>query len=158
MVGYFGHRDYKLLEREMGWMFRLRDVIFEEEMAHRTLPDDRTGNVTNLYDVFAIDTTEGPITPQTTPDASNNSATSQLDPTDKACNQGHGSNAIKPWRSSRLAAKHNMALELQKENLIDDTDDPESEEEMYASMPSALSVTTNNTDNLWIPKSYSEAT
>jgi len=34
LIGYFGHKSYKLLNRITGAIFRSKDVIFEEEMTH----------------------------------------------------------------------------------------------------------------------------
>jgi len=34
LIGYFGHKSYKLLNRTTGAIFRSKDVIFEEEMTH----------------------------------------------------------------------------------------------------------------------------
>jgi Reverse transcriptase (RNA-dependent DNA polymerase) len=43
LLGYFGRDGYRLLDRSTGRIFRSRDVIFEEGVAHRTLD---TGSLT----------------------------------------------------------------------------------------------------------------
>jgi hypothetical protein len=40
LLGYFGRDGYRLLDRSSGRIFRSRDVIFEEGVAHRTLEPD----------------------------------------------------------------------------------------------------------------------
>ena len=38
LIGYFGRDAYRLLDRSTGWIYRSRDVIFEEGLGHCTLP------------------------------------------------------------------------------------------------------------------------
>lgn len=52
LVGYFMRGDYKLLKRETGQIFRSRNVIFEEGVPHRTLPDNRIGEAADIYEIF----------------------------------------------------------------------------------------------------------
>ena len=37
-----------------GQMFRARDVVFEEGVAHRTLPDSRNGPPADLFEILDI--------------------------------------------------------------------------------------------------------
>ena len=153
LVSYFGAGDYKLLEHASGRIFRSHDVVFEEGAMHCTLPDDRTGMAADLFDVFDVPSLDSSNTPEVLPFLES--------PTHSLPSPAVTAPApvAAPHRSARLAEKKDKAMSpLPNEDPIalDDTD-PESKEETFAAMPGALSLRTADADELWIPKSYSEA-
>ncbi|KAF5376302.1 hypothetical protein D9615_008480 [Tricholomella constricta] len=59
LIGYFGHGDYKILDRSTGHIFRSHDIIFEEGRASRTLSDEGDDDGTDA----PIETADRPATP-----------------------------------------------------------------------------------------------
>lgn len=145
LVGYFGMGDYKLLERGSGRMFRSRDVIFEEGVAHRTLPGDHGETPSDLFEILDAqpEVTDTDHQPDTATPITRDVDTDRVPDT-------------VPRRSTRLAAKiADPSPQAADSHALDD--EPESEEETYASMPGAMSTDVRDPDELWVPRSFSEA-
>ncbi|KAG5726156.1 hypothetical protein E4T56_gene2140, partial [Termitomyces sp. T112] len=172
MVGYFGRGDYKLLEHTTGQIFQSRDVVFEEGLAHRTLPDACDGPAVDLFEILDIPTIEPSsrhvnLSEQTVSSGDNALVAPQTTQTPPGPNHPAPAQErvlipAEPRHSERLAARAAPsgapAAGFSPQTPPDDNpSDPESEEETYASMPGALSTYVGDPDDVWVPKSYSEA-
>ncbi|KAG6895907.1 hypothetical protein C0992_011679, partial [Termitomyces sp. T32_za158] len=118
------------------------------------VPDDRSGDAADLYDVLnvpsIIDTSDTPDS--SPPNGEKQNADAPAAPPDVRTN----SVPDEPRRSTQLAAKRRDAPELHDQDSSNSSDNPESEEETFASMPGALSTQLLDPDNLWVPKLYSK--
>ncbi|KAG6884299.1 hypothetical protein C0993_012372, partial [Termitomyces sp. T159_Od127] len=140
-------------------VLRSRDVIFEEGLPHKILPDEHNGLAVDLFEVLDILTVDkvgdasdpghAPVAPSESAPilATVSVATSTAtipDPAIQCQPEPH---------LARLAAKSMLVTH----NDPDNPEKPESKEETYASMLGTLAMCTMDFDKTWIPKLYLEA-
>lgn len=130
--------------------------MFKEGTAYCTLPDECSkdpADLLNILDVHLSNTDD--VGPHDMLPAGNSSTETKVQTI--AASDNNPEMAPEPQCLARLAAK-TIGSTLHIVNPPDDSDNSKSEEKTYASMPSTLTIRTQDPNELWMPLLlYSEA-